>query len=122
MKREKRHGLEVLSLDRMATADAEGVPGSTTNQPPMDPEFDQDGRATSKSTSNIGETVSSRTTRNYELDRIIRTVKDANGEVMRVSVAVVVNRFAPGEYPQPPEGVEPGDFEGQLLLKRVSLN
>ena len=53
----------------------------------MDPEFDQDGRATSKSTSNIGETVSSRTTRNYELDRIIRTVKDANGEVMRVSVA-----------------------------------
>ena len=84
---------EVLSLDRMATADAEGVPGSTTNQPPMDPEFDQDGRATSKSTANIGETVSSRTTRNYELDRIIRTVKDANGEVMRVSVAVAVNRL-----------------------------
>ena len=108
---------EVLSLDRMATADAEGVPGSTTNQPPMDPEFDQDGRATSKSTANIGETVSSRTTRNYELDRIIRTVKDANGEVMRVSVAVAVNRFAPGEYPQPPEGVDPTDFEGPSLVE-----
>ena len=108
---------EVLSLDRMATADAEGVPGSTTNQPPMDPEFDQDGRATSKSTANIGETVSSRTTRNYELDRIIRTVKDANGDVMRVSVAVAVNRFAPGEYPQPPEGVDPTDFEGPSLVE-----
>ncbi|MEK9670419.1 MAG: flagellar basal-body MS-ring/collar protein FliF [Gammaproteobacteria bacterium] len=108
---------EVLSLDRMATADAQGVPGSTTNQPPMDPEFDQDGRATSKSTSNIGETVSSRTTRNYELDRIIRTVKDANGEVLRVSVAVAVNRFAPGEYPQPPEGVDPADFEGPGLAE-----
>lgn len=108
---------EVLSLDRMATADAQGVPGSTTNQPPMDPEFDQDGRATSKSTSNIGETVSSRTTRNYELDRIIRTVKDAHGEVLRVSVAVAVNRFAPGEYPQPPEGVDPADFEGPALAE-----
>ena len=108
---------EVLSLDRMATADAQGVPGSTTNQPPMDPEFDQDGRATSKSTSNIGETVSSRTTRNYELDRIIRTVKDANGEVLRVSVAVAVNRFAPGEYPLPPEGIDPADFEGPALAE-----
>ncbi|MBU25937.1 MAG: flagellar M-ring protein FliF [Gammaproteobacteria bacterium] len=108
---------EVLSLDRMATADAEGVPGATTNQPPMDPEFDQDGRATPKSTANIGETVSSRTTRNYELDRIIRTVKDANGDVVRVSVAVAVNRFAPGEYPQPPEGIDPSDFEGPSLVE-----
>jgi flagellar M-ring protein FliF len=108
---------EVLSLDRMATADAQGVPGSTTNQPPMDPEFDQDGRATSKSSSNIGETVSSRTTRNYELDRIIRTVKDANGEVLRVSVAVAVNRISPGEYPQPPEGVDPEDFQGPALAE-----
>ena len=108
---------EVLSLDRMATADAEGVPGATTNQPPMDPEFDQDGRATPKSTANIGETVSSRTTRNYELDRIIRTVKDANGDVIRVSVAVAVNRFAPGEYPQPPEGIDPSDFEGPSLVE-----
>ena len=71
----------------------------------------------SKSTANIGETVSSRTTRNYELDRIIRTVKDANGEVMRVSVAVAVNRFAPGEYPQPPEGVDSADFEGPSLAE-----
>ena len=40
MKRRK-NAVKVLSLDRMAIADAEGVPGSTTNQPPMDPEFDQ---------------------------------------------------------------------------------
>jgi flagellar M-ring protein FliF len=30
-------------------------------------------------------------------------------------VAVAVNRFAPGEYPQPPEGVAPADFEGPEL-------
>ena len=106
---------EVLSLDRTASADAEGVPGSTTNQPPAESEFAQDGRATAESFSNVGETVSSRTTRNYELDRIVRTVKDANGKVLRVSVAVAVNRFAPGEYPQPPEGVAPADFEGPEL-------
>ena len=106
---------EVLSLDRTATADAEGVPGSTTNQPPAESEFAQDGRATAEDFSKVGETVSSRTTRNYELDRTVRTVKDANGKVLRVSVAVAVNRFAPGEYPQPPEGVAPADFEGPEL-------
>ena len=106
---------EVLSLDRTATADAEGVPGATTNQPPAESEFNLDGRATAESFSNMGETVSSRTTRNYELDRIVRTVKDANGQVLKVSVAVAVNRFAPGEYPQPPEGVAPEDFEGPAL-------
>ena len=106
---------EVLSLDRTATADAEGVPGATTNQPPAESEFTLDGRATAESFSNMGETVSSRTTRNYELDRIVRTVKDANGQVLKVSVAVAVNRFAPGEYPQPPEGVAPEDFEGPAL-------
>ena len=36
---------------------------------------------------------------------------------MRVSVAVAVNRFAPGEYPQPPEGVDPTDFEGPSLVE-----
>ena len=106
---------EVLSLDRTATADAEGVPGATTNQPPAESEFNLDGRATAENFSNLGETVSSRTTRNYELDRIVRTVKDANGQVLKVSVAVAVNRFAPGEYPQPPEGIAPEDFEGPEL-------
>ena len=35
---------------------------------------------------------------------------------MRVT-AVAVNRFAPGEYPQPPEGVDPTDFEGPSLVE-----
>ena len=108
---------EVLSLDRTATADAEGVPGATTNQPPAESEFELDGTATAESFSNVGETVSSRTTRNYELDRIVRTVKDANGKILRVSVAVAVNRYAPGEYPQPPEGTVPEDFEGPELAE-----
>ena len=103
---------EVLSLDRTARADAEGVPGSTTNQPPEDTEFSLDGSATTKGGANIGETISSRTTRNYEMDRTIRTVRDASGAVKRVSVAVAVNRFAPGEYPVASEGMDPADFEG----------
>lgn len=108
---------EVLSLDRTATADAEGVPGATTNQPPAESEFELDGTATAESFSNVGETVSSRTTRNYELDRIVRTVKDANGKMLRVSVAVALNRYAPGEYPQPPEGTALEDFDGPQLAE-----
>ena len=106
---------EVLSLDRTGSADAEGIPGSTTNQPPEETEFSLDGKASPETFLNIGETVSSRTTRNYEMDRIVRTVKDANGRVNRVSVSVAVNRFAPGEYPQPPEGVALADFDGPII-------
>ena len=32
-------------------------------------------------------------------------------------VAVAVNRYAPGEYPQPPEGTAPEDFEGPELAE-----
>ena len=112
---------EVLSLDRTAQADAEGVPGATTNQPPEETEFDLNGNATVESFANVGETVSSRTTRNYELDRIIRTVRDASGSVVRVSVAVAINRFAPGTYPGPPEGIDPGDFTGPDLEEMTEV-
>ena len=103
------------------TADAEGVPGATTNQPPAESELLWMDVQRQNLFSNMGETVSSRTTRNYELDRIVRTVKDANGQVLKVSVAVAVNRFAPGEYPQPPEGIAPEDFEGPEL-QEISEN
>ena len=99
----------------MATADAQGIPGSTSNQPPTDTEFSLDGRATSELTSNIGETISSRTTRNYELDRIIRTVKD----VVRCCVCLLLLRSI-GLRPvisSTTEGIDPADFEGQPLPK-----
>ncbi len=91
---------EVLAEDRMATRAAEGVPGSLSNTPPQNSTTTG---ATSvdptKGQSESGSTLNSRSTRNYELDRTVRHVRNASGGIMKVSVAVVVN-----ERPAPPPG------------------
>ena len=91
---------EVLAEDRMATRNAEGVPGSLSNTPPQAPATTG---ATSvdpnKGQSESATTLNSRSTRNYELDRTVRHVRNASGGIMKVSVAVVVN-----ERPAPPAG------------------
>ncbi len=89
---------EVLAEERGASRDATGIPGALSNTPPPNPTTTsntgvdgKEGQSESKST------TSSRTTRNYEMDRTVRHVRNATGGVMRVSVAVVVN-----ERPAPP--------------------
>jgi flagellar M-ring protein FliF len=52
-----------------------------------------------KGQSESATTLNSRSTRNYELDRTVRHVRNASGGIMKVSVAVVVN-----ERPAPPAG------------------
>jgi flagellar M-ring protein FliF len=83
---------EVLAEERGASRDATGIPGALSNTPPPNPTATsntgvdgKEGQSESKST------TSSRTTRNYEMDRTVRHVRNATGGVMRVSVAVVVN-------------------------------
>jgi flagellar M-ring protein FliF len=89
---------EVLAEDRAASRAAEGVPGSLANTPPADPTTTNatqvDGN---KGQSENGSKLSSRSTRNFELDRTVRHVRNASGGIMKVSVAVVVN-----ERPAPP--------------------
>lgn len=72
---------------------AQGVPGALTNQPPAPntaPITDPQANGTAASTTQTGNTSRSSVT-NYELDRTIQHVKQAAGQVKRMSVAVVVN-------------------------------
>jgi flagellar M-ring protein FliF len=96
---------EVLAEDRAAVRDAAGVPGALTNQPPGNPSASLNTQATpGEGQTESSNKLSSRATRNYELDRSVRYERKSTGDVQRVSVAVVVN-----ERPAPPpaEGAAP---------------
>ena len=95
---------EVLAEDRAAVRDATGVPGALTNQPPGNPNATLNTQATpGEGQTESSNKLSSRATRNYELDRSVRYERRATGGVQRASVAVVIN-----ERPAPPpaEGTE----------------
>lgn len=96
---------EVLAEDRAVNREAAGIPGALSNSPPPAPQATNDTTVDeTKGQSESGNTVSSRSTRNYELDRTVRHVTNAMGGVQKLSVAVVVNeRLAP----PPPEGTTP---------------
>ena len=89
---------EVLAEDRAASKAAEGIPGALSNTAPAAPTTtDATSADPNKGQSESGSKLSSRSTRNFELDRTVRHVRNATGGVMRISVAVVVN-----ERPAPP--------------------
>lgn len=89
---------EVLAEDRAVRRDATGVPGSLSNTPPADPRASTDTRSDAEKGRTEGTgALSSRSTRNFELDRTVRYERKATGGVERLSVAVVVN-----ERPRPP--------------------
>ncbi len=89
---------EVLAEDRTASRAAEGIPGALSNTPPADPTTTNNTQVdTAKGQSESGSKLSSRSTRNFELDRTVRHVRNASGGILKVSVAVVVN-----ERPAPP--------------------
>ena len=91
---------EVLAEDRTNRKDAAGVPGALSNVPPPDATSTTD-TAASKSSEENAQSLSKRSTRNYELDRTVRHTKQAQGAVKRLTVAVVVNErqadVAPGD-------------------------
>ena len=62
-----------------------------SNTPPPDARLEADGIATAEEPPALSETISSRTTRNYEFDRIVRHVKNPTGNIDRITVAVVIN-------------------------------
>ena len=83
---------EVLAEDRSASKSAEGIPGALANSPPPDPTTTTNTQVdASKGQSEASGKLSSRSTRNFELDRTVRHVRNASGGVMKVSVAVIVN-------------------------------
>ena len=96
---------EVLAEDRSALRDASGVPGALTNQPPANPNATLNTQVTpGEGQTESGSKLSSRSTRNFELDRSVRYERKATGGVQRVSVAVVINERP---APAPAEGTAP---------------
>lgn len=99
---------EVMSEDRTSQREAAGIPGALSNTPPANATANTNtGTAQERTAEGTGRT-SSRSTRNFELDRTVRHVRNATGGIMKVSVAVVVN-----ERPAPPPGKDaPADAKG----------
>lgn len=83
---------EVLAEDRGQTKSAEGVPGALSNVAPSTASTTTATQVdANKGQAEAGSKLSSRSTRNFELDRTVRHVRNATGGIQRVSVAVVVN-------------------------------
>lgn len=116
---------EVLSDDRQAALKAEGVPGALSNRPPPDAAAVQDSAASrARAPVGDGQSLSSRTTRNYELDRTVRHVRNAAGRVERLSVAVVINeREASAAAPSASAaaGGAPGGYSPQEVERMLNL-
>ena len=107
---------EVLSEDRTYRPDPSGIPGSYSNAPPPDARLEADGVATDEGPK-MRETMKSRTTRNYEIDRTVRHVKNPTGVIERVSVAVVINE----KDADIPEEESDGGYTKEELLRLTSL-
>jgi flagellar M-ring protein FliF len=83
---------EILVEDRSETLTASGVPGAASNVAPENTNLADANTAEFGATAGADSGVrSSRTTRNYELDRSIRYVRNQPGSLTRLSIAVVIN-------------------------------
>ena len=107
---------EVLAEDRSASKSAEGVPGSLSNTPPPDPTTTNNTQVDgAKGQSDSTGKLSSRSTRNFEIDRTVRHVRSASGGVMKVSVAVLVNERPVTEKSTDPKAPKSVPFTPQEL-------
>jgi len=87
---------EALSEDKNSAVEAAGIPGTLSNTPPPAPSATTNSAAATPAGAGSGVGSSTaRSTRNYELDRSVRHVKNATGTMQRLSVAVLINERAP---------------------------
>ena len=97
---------EALSEDKNSAMEAAGIPGTLSNTPPPAPSATTDSSAATPAGSGGGASnTTARSTRNYELDRSVRHVKNATGTVDRLSVAVLINERAPTPGAKDDKGV-----------------
>ena len=116
---------EVLSEERNAQLDPQGVPGALANIAPPEAKATSDTSSTEEKKDSRG-TLNSKSTRNYELDKTVRHVKSAQGGIDRVSVAVVIKERAPQatkEAPAAPAaaGAAPIGYSPEELERLVGL-
>jgi flagellar M-ring protein FliF len=82
---------ENLSEERASKQDAAGIPGALSNSPPAQSEEKKENTPTNeKNGTSSNATLNTKTTRNYEIDKVVRHVKSPMGGVERVTVAVVI--------------------------------
>ena len=83
---------EVITSDTQTGIAASGVPGATTNIPPDQPEIIPEGDvAQNPANTETATTEREQTTRNYELDKEIRFVKEQTGRVTSMTAGVIIN-------------------------------
>ena len=106
---------ESVQFERDSKASSEGVPGSLSNQPPADPNFTETRQARGTSGADSADMSSQSSTRNYELDREIRYVKQQVGAIERLSIAVVINEAA---YQAENEEIDREQLDNQIARMR----
>ncbi len=87
---------EALTTERKFKLDPEGIPGAMTNSPPPDADLTKNTNTDEKKPA-MNEITTTKSTRNFEMDRTVRHVKNSMGSISRLTVAVVV-----AERPAPP--------------------
>lgn len=105
---------EILVEEKSSGAGSGGIPGATSNAAPLDATAVIDGQIISQEGlggANILDTLSSKTTRNYEMDRAVRHVKRQGGKLERLSVAVVLNTPEANEETGIAEGYSEQELE-----------
>jgi len=99
-----------------------GIPGALTNQPPAGGSTD----TSTENTAGVNGNNSSRTLRNYELDRTISHVRQSPTTLKRLSVAVIVDYRAivskKGKITREPLSEEEIQYVTTLVKEAVGLN
>ena len=86
---------EVITSDTQTGISASGVPGGTTNIPPDEAEVVPEGEvADNPANTSTATTSREQTTRNYELDKEIRLVKEQTGSITSMTAGVMINADA----------------------------
>ena len=101
---------EIISSEAKNSEDARGIPGSVSNATPEAPAGVVDGQLADE-LGGLQGARSTKTTRNYEVDRAVKHVKRIGGSVERISVAVIINEREvtepPPPAPAPADGEDP---------------
>ncbi|EGG29302.1 Flagellar M-ring protein fliF [Aequoribacter fuscus] len=84
---------EVLSNDEVIGQAAAGIPGGVSNIAPDAPELEATGAAAGAG-AGLETTQRTQTTRNYELDKAVRYVKEQPGRVLGLTAAIMLNESA----------------------------
>ena len=95
---------EISSEDRNNVKEAAGIPGTLSNTAPSAPVTTATTATAPTGANDERNTLASRRTRNYEIDRSVRHTKSASGTIERLSVAVVINERSPAAQPKNEKG------------------